>query len=66
MAIMSTYSSELISISSIVTYDIYGTYINPSATGHQLMRINYIGMVCFALFMAVFSTGLWCRCWRWW
>ncbi|KAK1755855.1 urea transporter [Echria macrotheca] len=58
MAIMSTYSSELISVSSIVTYDIYKTYINPKATGKQLMRINYIGMVCFALFMAAFATML--------
>jgi len=58
MAIMSTYSSELIAVSSIVTYDIYKTYINPEATGKQLMRINYIGMVCFALFMAAFSTAL--------
>lgn len=58
MAIMSTYSSELIAVSSIVTYDIYKTYINPNATGKQLMRVNYIGMVCFALFMAAFSTAL--------
>jgi len=58
MAIMSTYSSELIAVSSIVSYDIYKTYINPQATGKQLMRVNYIGMVCFALFMAAFSTGL--------
>ncbi|KAL8382304.1 hypothetical protein RB595_006208 [Gaeumannomyces hyphopodioides] len=58
MAIMSTYSSELIAVSSICTYDIYKTYINPSATGKQLMRINYIGMVCFALFMAAFATAL--------
>lgn len=33
MAIMSTYSSELISVSSISAYDIYKTYINPKATG---------------------------------
>ncbi|KAM7213408.1 putative urea active transporter 1 [Rhypophila decipiens] len=58
MAIMSTYSSELIAVSSIVTYDIYKTYINPNATGKQLMRVNYIGMVCFALFMAAFATAL--------
>lgn len=58
MAIMSTYSSELIAVSSIVSYDIYKTYINPAATGKQLMRINYIGMVAFALFMAGFSTLL--------
>ncbi|KAK1621707.1 sodium symporter family protein [Colletotrichum phormii] len=58
MAIMSTYSSELISVSSICTYDIYKTYFNPAATGKQLMRINYIGMGAFALVMAGFATGL--------
>ncbi|TQN70535.1 putative urea active transporter 1 [Colletotrichum shisoi] len=58
MAIMSTYSSELIAVSSICTYDIYKTYFNPSATGKQLMRINYIGMGVFALLMAGFATGL--------
>ncbi|KAI8193653.1 putative urea active transporter 1 [Colletotrichum sp. SAR 10_65] len=57
MAIMSTYSSELIAISSICTYDIYKTYINPAATGQQLMRINYIGMAAFALVMAGLATG---------
>jgi len=58
MAIMSTYSSELISISSISAYDIYKTYINPRATGKQLMRVNYISMTAFALFMGGFSTML--------
>ncbi|KAK1969777.1 sodium symporter family protein [Colletotrichum sublineola] len=58
MAIMSTYSSELIAVSSICTYDIYKTYFNPLATGKQLMRINYIGMGVFALLMAGFATGL--------
>ncbi|KAJ0159797.1 putative urea active transporter 1 [Colletotrichum tanaceti] len=58
MAIMSTYSSELIAISSICTYDIYKTYVNPSATGRQLMRINYVGMGVFALLMAGLATGL--------
>ncbi|KAG7136315.1 urea active transporter 1 like protein [Verticillium longisporum] len=58
MAIMSTYSSELIAISSIYSYDIYKTYINPAATGKQIMRMNYIGMTVFALFMGAFSTAL--------
>ncbi|TDZ61839.1 putative urea active transporter 1 [Colletotrichum trifolii] len=57
MAIMSTYSSELIAVSSICTYDIYSTYINPKATGKDLMKINYIGMGVFALVMAGLSTG---------
>ncbi|KLU82460.1 hypothetical protein MAPG_01532 [Magnaporthiopsis poae ATCC 64411] len=42
-AIMNTYSSELIAVSSICTY-IYRTYVNPGATGRQLMRIDYIGV----------------------
>lgn len=58
MAIMSTYSSELIAISSISSYDIYKTYINPNADGKQLMRVNYISMIAFALFMGGFSTML--------
>lgn len=58
MAIMSTYSSELISVSSISAYDIYKTYINPRATGKQLMRVNYVAMTAFALFMGGFSTML--------
>jgi Na+/proline symporter len=29
-----------------------------TATGKQLMRMSYIGMSCFALFMAGFFTGL--------
>lgn len=49
MAIISTCSSELIAVSSICTYYIYRTYINPGATGKQLMRINYIGMVTCAI-----------------
>lgn len=55
---MSTYSSELISVSSICAYDLYKTYINPRASGKQLMRVNYISMSAFALFMAGFSTML--------
>ena len=58
MAIMSTYSSELISVSSISAYDIYQTYINPRASRKQLMRVNYLSMTGFALFMAGFSTML--------
>lgn len=58
MAIMSTYSSELISVSSISAYDVYKTYFNPRATGKQLLRINYISMIGFALFMGGFSTML--------
>ncbi|KAK9363461.1 hypothetical protein V1504DRAFT_431020 [Lipomyces starkeyi] len=36
MAVTSASSAELIAVSSIGTYGIYKTYINPRATGKQL------------------------------
>ena len=40
MAVTSAGSAELISVSSLFTYDIYRTYVNPQATGHTLMRVS--------------------------
>ncbi|KAL0264345.1 urea active transporter [Diplodia seriata] len=37
MAVTSAMSAELIAVSSIFTYDVYQTYINPKATGKQLI-----------------------------
>lgn len=33
MAVTSAGSAELVAVSSLVTYDLYRTYINPKATG---------------------------------
>ncbi|KAF1987589.1 Na+/solute symporter [Aulographum hederae CBS 113979] len=58
MAVTSTFSAELISVSSILTYDVYKTYINPKASGKRLIWISYGGVVFFAIALAAFSTGL--------
>jgi len=58
MAVTSTFSAELISVSSILTYDVYKTYINPQAKGRQLVLMSYAGVFFFALALAAFSTGL--------
>lgn len=58
MAVTSTFSAELISVSSILTYDVYKTYFNPKATGRQLVLMSYAGVFFFALALAAFSTGL--------
>ncbi|KAF6150457.1 hypothetical protein GIB67_020161 [Kingdonia uniflora] len=49
MAVTSAGSSELIAVSSLCTYDIYRTYINPNATGKQILRVSR-GRVQFRLF----------------
>ena len=58
MAVTSAMSSELIAVSSIFTYDFYQTYINPNATGKQLIYMSHTMVVGFAVAMAAWSTGL--------
>src|SRR5271170_25920 len=56
MAVTSASSAELIACSSILTYDIYRTYINPSATGAQLVRVSHFCVIGFGIFMGAFAT----------
>ncbi|KAK9236130.1 Sodium:solute symporter family-domain-containing protein [Lipomyces kononenkoae] len=58
MAVTSASSAELIAVSSIGTYDIYKTYINPRATGKQLILVSHSCVILYGLIMAGFSTGL--------
>lgn len=58
MAVTSASSAELIAVSTIFTYDIYQTYINPKASGKFLIRMSHTTCVVYSIFMAAFSTGL--------
>ena len=58
MAIVSTGSAESIAVSSLVAYDIYRHYMNPEATGEQILMVSRIVIVVFGLFMGVFSIVL--------
>ena len=58
MAIVSTGSAEAIAVSSLVAYDIYRPYINPAATGDDILRVSRVVIVLFLLFMGVFSIIL--------
>ena len=58
MAVTSASSAELIAVSSIWTYDIYQTYIEPTATGKKLIFMSHSACVVYAIVMASFSTGL--------
>ncbi|KAL7187925.1 hypothetical protein ACSBR1_037881 [Camellia fascicularis] len=55
-SVTSAGSSELITVSSLCTYDIYRTYINLDATGKQILRVSrgvVLGFRCFMGFLAV-------------
>jgi len=58
MAIVSTGSAESIAVSSLISYDIYRQYINPDATGDDILRVSRIVIVGFGVFMGAFSIAL--------
>ena len=58
MAITSAFSAQLIAVSSVITYDVYQAYIEPTAKGKKLVMVSHMTCVGFALAMAGFATGL--------
>ncbi|ANZ73140.1 BA75_00297T0 [Komagataella pastoris] len=51
MSVTSAMSAELISCSSILTYDFYRSYVNPKASGKQLVTASHISVIGFSIFM---------------
>jgi Na+/pantothenate symporter len=58
MAVTSTANSELVAVSSLIAYDIYRTYMNPKATGKDIIRVSRYGIVGFGAFMGVLAIVL--------
>ena len=58
MAVTSTGSAELIAVSSLVSYDIYRAYINPQATGEQILRVSRYVVFIFGALMGLLSIVL--------
>ena len=59
MAVTSAMSAELIAVSSIFTYDVYRTYINPNASGKKLIISSHLTCIIFGFAMSGFAVGLW-------
>lgn len=58
MAVTSAGSAELIAVSSLITYDIYRTYRNPTASGKQLVKVSRATIVGFGLGMGGLAVVL--------
>lgn len=58
MAVTSAGSSELIAVSSLCTYDIYRTYINPNATGKQILKVSRAVVLGFGCLMGILAVML--------
>lgn len=58
MAVTSTGSAELIAVSSLLSYDVYRTYINPKATGKDIINVSRYIVVIWGLFMGALAIVL--------
>lgn len=58
MAVTSSTSAELIAVSSLLTFDIYKTYIKPRATSSELVKVSHYGIILYALVLAAFCCIL--------
>ncbi|KAL4917373.1 Sodium:solute symporter family-domain-containing protein [Aspergillus aurantiobrunneus] len=52
MAVTSSASSQLIAVSSILTFDVYKIYVKPKATPRQLIFVSHVMICVFGVIMA--------------
>jgi hypothetical protein len=58
MALTSTVSSSMIAVSSILSFDLYKTYINPKATDKKLVHVSHLTVVIHGVFITGISIAL--------
>ena len=57
-AVTAAGSSQLVSASSLMTYDVFRTYLKPSATGRELIRVSRLAILVFGAGMGLLASGL--------
>jgi len=57
-AVTAAGSSQLVSVSSLVTYDVFRTYLRPSATGRELIRVSKFAILGFGVGMGILASIL--------
>lgn len=58
MALTSTVSSSMIAVSSILSFDVYKTYINPAVTDKKLVKVSHLTVVLHGIFMSGIAIAL--------
>ncbi len=57
-AVTAAGSSQLVSVSSLMTYDVFRMYLKPSATGRELIRISRFTILVFGMGMGILASVL--------
>jgi Na+/proline symporter len=52
MAVTSSTSAELIAVSSLLTFDVYKTYIRPHASNAELVKVSHYAIMIYAAALA--------------
>jgi Na+/proline symporter len=58
MAVTSATSAELIAVSSLLTFDVYKTYIKPDAPSYKLVQVSHLGIILYGVILAAFCCIL--------
>ncbi|KAH6647132.1 Sodium:solute symporter family-domain-containing protein [Truncatella angustata] len=58
MALTSTVSSSMIAVSSILSFDIYKTYLNPKASDKRLVKVSHIAVIIHGIFITAVALAL--------
>ncbi|KAF2648002.1 hypothetical protein K491DRAFT_643291 [Lophiostoma macrostomum CBS 122681] len=58
MALTSTVSSSMIAVSSILSFDVYKTYINPKASDKTLVRVSHLTVIIHGCFITGVALAL--------
>ncbi|GAA5902567.1 hypothetical protein JCM5296_002326 [Sporobolomyces johnsonii] len=56
LAVTSTAAAELCAVSTIFSYDVYKTYINPNASDKRILFVDHCAIVAYGLFMGVLGV----------
>jgi Na+/proline symporter len=57
LAVTSACSAEQIAVSSLLTYDVYGTYINPHPSEKQILYSSHACILGYSLFMGAIAAA---------
>ncbi|TYJ56314.1 hypothetical protein B9479_003005 [Cryptococcus floricola] len=57
LAVTSAASAEQIAVSSLLTYDVYGTYINKNPSEKQILWVSHLCIISYAIFMGAIATA---------
>lgn len=56
MAVTSTMSSSMIAVSSLVSFDIFRTYLKPSASDRQILRVSHGAVILHGFVIAAWTV----------